>query len=248
MANESFKKGLEDLDAGVAASPEEAPGTPPPAGDLPPHPSVDALRARFGEAILRHEVVAGDEHIVYIEPGRNIEILGWLKDDPAHGYDFLQDLTAIDYGHGLFLQVVYQLWSIAHKRQLRVKTDLPMEALEIESVYYLWRAADWLEREVYDMFGIVFRGHPDLRRILMPYNYAEGHPLRKDFPLRGRFSRAEQTRRSLGMKTEDHYSPHELEVARRLGQVLPHPLGEEGGPGMPNQGLMPGIGGTGGTG
>ncbi len=102
-----------------------------------------------------------------------------------------------------------------------------MDKLEVDSVYYLWRASDWLERETFDMFGIVFRGHPDLRRILMPYNYAEGHPLRKDFPLRGRFSRAEQTRRSLSMQTEDHYSPKELELAARLGQKLPDPFNQE---------------------
>jgi NADH-quinone oxidoreductase subunit C len=245
MSNDSFKKGLHDLAGGPRASEAEAPYTPP-TGELPPHPSVEALRERFGEAVLRHEVVAGDEHIVYIPPEKNLEILGWLKDDPGQNYDFLADLTAVDYGHGVFLQVVYQLWSIAHKRALRVKAELPLDSLEIETVYYLWRAADWLEREVFDLFGIVFQGHPDLRRIMMPYNYAEGHPLRKDFPLRGRFTRAEQTRRALSMKTEDHYSPYELELAQRLHQPLPDVI-VEGGPGVPNQGVMPGIGGAGGV-
>jgi NADH-quinone oxidoreductase subunit C len=226
MANDSFKKGLDDLETGAARSPEEGPGAPPPAGDLPPHPSVDALRARFGDAVLRHELTAGDEHIVYIVPDRSNEILAWLKDEPTQRYDFLQDLTAVDYGNGRFLQVVWQLWSIPNKLNLRVKAEVPLDGLEVDSVYYLWRAADWLEREVYDMFGVVFRGHPDLRRILMPYNYAEGHPLRKDFPLRGRFSRAEQTRRALALKTEDHYSEQELEIAHVLGQALPDPFNQ----------------------
>ncbi|HEX6926226.1 MAG TPA: NADH-quinone oxidoreductase subunit C [Longimicrobiaceae bacterium] len=242
MSKDSFRKGLEGLDAGAGGA--EATDIPRPEGpeNLPPHPSVDALRAKFGDAVLRHEVVAGDEHIVYIPAERNLEILGWLRDDPEQRFDFLKDVTAIDYGGGRPLQLVYELWSIPCKRQLRIKVELPLSQLEIDSVYYLWRAADWLERETYDMFGIVFRGHPDLRRILMPYNYAEGYPLRKDFPLRGRFTRAEQTRRALSMETADHYSPYEIDLARRLGQPLPDVMGEDGGPGEPNVG-MPGVGG-----
>jgi NADH-quinone oxidoreductase subunit C len=240
--SDGFKQGLEDLEEGTPWA-EQQETVPPPPGDLPPHPSVDALRSEFGDAVLRHEVVAGDEHIVYLPGDRILEVLTWLKEDAGQAYDFLQDLTAVDYGNGRDLQVVYQMWSIEHKRQLRLKVELPLDELEIDSAYFLWRAADWMEREVYDMFGVVFRNHPDLRRILMPYNYAEGHPLRKDFPLRGRFSRAEQTRRSLSMRTEDHYSPHELEVAKRLKQPLPDVM-VEGGPGVPNPG-MPGVGGGG---
>ena len=238
-----FKKGLDALDSGPTGSPKETPRVAPPPEDLPPHPTVEALRARFGEAVGRHEVVAGDEHIVYIDSAENLEVLRWLRDDPDQRYDFLQDLTAIDYGNNVSLQVVYQLWSIPHQRNIRIKIELPLDRLELDSVYYVWRASDWLEREVYDMFGVVFRGHPDMRRILMPYNYAEGHPLRKDFPLRGRFSRAEQTRRALSLKVEDHYSPAELEVATRLGQTLPD-VTTEGGSGQPNRALAPpGLGG-----
>ncbi|HET6232545.1 MAG TPA: NADH-quinone oxidoreductase subunit C [Longimicrobiaceae bacterium] len=242
MAND-FKKGLEGLDQGPAAQSAPEPDVVPPAGDLPPHPSVDALRERFGDDVLRHEVVAGDEHIVYIRAGNNLAILTWLRDDPAHRYDFLQDVTAVDYGGGRMIQVVYQLWSTVHKRQLRLKAELPLDALEIDSVYHLWRASDWLEREVFDMFGVVFRGHADLRRILMPEAYAEGHPLRKDFPLRGRFTRAEQTRRALSMRTEDHYSPQELEIAHMLNQPLPGPF--DGAEAAGGQGQFGGMGGAG---
>jgi NADH-quinone oxidoreductase subunit C len=241
MSNDGFKKGLDALDQGPAPSDAPDTGAPPQAGDLPPHPSVDALREQFGPGVLRHELVAGDEHIVYIPAGRALEVLGWLRDQ--QGYDFLQDLTAVDYGGGRMIQVVYQLWSMRRKLNLRVKCELPLDGLEIDSAYFLWRAADWMEREVYDMFGVVFRGHPDLRRILMPYNYAEGHPLRKDFPLRGRFSRAEQTRRALSMKTEDHYSPQELEIAQVLGQSLPDVFGEAEN--SSQQGQFGGMGGAG---
>jgi NADH-quinone oxidoreductase subunit C len=241
--SDSFKKGLEGLDAGPTPSQQPGAEAPPAAGELPPHPSVDALRGRFGDAVLRHELVAGDEHIVYVDGGQVQEILRWLKDDPAQRYDFLQDLTAVDYGNGRSIQVVYQLWSIPNKLNLRVKVELPIAALEIDTAYHLWRAADWMEREVYDMFGVVFRGHPDLRRILMPYNYAEGHPLRKDFPLRGRFTRAEQTRRALAQKTEDHYSEKELQLAHVLGQPLPEPF--NGGETGSQQGQFGGMGGGG---
>jgi NADH-quinone oxidoreductase subunit C len=178
------------------------------------HPSVDALRARFGDAVVHHEVTSGDQHVVYVAPARNREILAWLKDDPQQHYDLLADVTGVDFGGGRPLQVVYQLWSIPHRRGLRVKCELPLTELSIDSVEPLWKTANWLEREVYDLFGVEFRGHPDLRRILMPENYAEGHPLRKDFPLRGRFSRAEQTRRALSQDPHDYYIPTELEIGR----------------------------------
>jgi NADH-quinone oxidoreductase subunit C len=125
---------------------------------------------------------------------------------------------------------VYQLFSFFHKQALRVKAELPLDApLEIESVCGLWMAADWLEREVYDMFGITFNNHPDLRRILMPPDYAEGHPLRKDFPLRGRFSRAEQTRRALSQDLDHYYFDAEIELGGE-SQALP-PF--EGPPALP---------------
>jgi NADH-quinone oxidoreductase subunit C len=168
------------------------------------HPAIIPLRERFGDAVIRHEIVAGDEHVVFVDPAAILKILQWLKESPDQRYDFLSDVTAVDYGGGRPIQVVYQLFSMPHCRALRVKAELPLSQLEIDSVVPLWDTANWLEREVYDMFGISFRGHPDPRRILMPEDYGEGHPLRKDFPLRGRFSRAEQTRQALAGAPEDH--------------------------------------------
>ena len=184
----------------------------------PGNPSVTALREHFAEAVFRNRICAGDEDVVYVDPERITDILGWLHDDAEQHYDHLADVTAVDYGGGRPLEVVYQLWSIPHRAALRVKCELPLDGLAIDSVTGIWAGANWLEREVYDLFGIHFNGHPDLRRILMPDNYAEGHPLRKDFPLRGRFSRAEQTRRALTQDPEDYYVPGE--IAERVPQVV----------------------------
>ncbi|MDE0359294.1 MAG: NADH-quinone oxidoreductase subunit C [Gammaproteobacteria bacterium] len=182
--------------------------------------TVEALRAAFPDAVVRDLVQSGDQQVVYIDPGRSAEVLDWLRTDPGERFNLLVDVTAVDYGDGHPLEVVYQLWSIPHRKALRVKCELPLSRLAIASVTALWSAADWLEREVYDLFGVEFRGHPDLRRILMPENYAEGHPLRKDFPLRGRFSRAEQTRRALSQDLEQYYMPEELE-GRGAPQIVP---------------------------
>jgi NADH-quinone oxidoreductase subunit C len=208
--SEQFEKGLGGLESGPEAT-AGAEAVRAPASDVA-HPSVTSLREKFGAAILHHELQAGDEHVVFIAPERNVEILRWLRTDPAEDYDLLIDLTAVDYGGGRPIQVVYQLWSIPRKQALRVKAELPLDALQIESVVPIWSTANWLEREVYDLFGVEFRGHPDLRRIMMPDNYAEGHPLRKDFPLRGRFTRAEQTRRALSFELADYYTRQEMGV------------------------------------
>jgi NADH-quinone oxidoreductase subunit C len=211
MADERLEEAVAGLEAGPASPESEE----PPAGasaDAGSHPSVAALRAQFGDAVLHHAIMSGDEHVVRIRLDRSVEILTWLRDDAAQRYDLLIDLTAVDWGGGRPLELVWQLWSIPHRRALRVKASVPLSELEADTVSGLWKTADWLEREVWDMFGIRFRNHPDMRRILMPEGYAEGFPLRKDFPLRGRFSRAEQTRRALAIPVEENYSKRELAV------------------------------------
>ncbi|MGQ0813968.1 MAG: NADH-quinone oxidoreductase subunit C [Gemmatimonadota bacterium] len=218
MANE-FKKGLEGLDRGPQPSDQAATATA--AATAEPNATVAALRARFGTAIGTHVVMSGDEHVVFIDRARSIEILKWLRDEQQ--FDLCRDITAIDYGGGRPLELFYELWSIPNKQQLRVKVVLQLDDLETDSVVEVWQTADWLERETFDMFGINFRNHPDMRRILMPDNYAEGFPLRKDFPLRGRFSRAEQTRRALSMDVEDHYTPEEMAVGGATASSDAHP-------------------------
>ncbi len=187
-----------------------------------PSPSVAALRSQFGSAVDRHLVSSG-QTIVYVQRDRSHDILAWLKDAPGQEYNYLTDVTAVDYRDPERpLEVVYQLRSLGRKADLRIKVALDKRAaLEVRSVYDLWRGADWLEREVFDMFGITFSGHPDLRRILMWETYAEGYPLRKDFPLRGHFSRAEQTRQALAANPEAHYSLEELSLAEAYGELPP---------------------------
>jgi NADH-quinone oxidoreductase subunit C len=182
--------------------------------------SVPALRSQFGTAIER-QVVSSGQTIVYVSRDRSHEVLAWLRDTPAQEFNYLTDVTAVDYRDPERpLEVVYQLRSLGRRADLRVKVGLDKRGpLEVPSVYDLWRGADWLEREVFDMFGVTFTGHPDLRRILMWETYAEGYPLRKDFPLRGRFSRAEQTRQALAANPEAHYSLEELSIAEASGEL-----------------------------
>ena len=146
---------------------------------------------------------------------RRLQILAWLKATAGQGFNYLTDITAVDYRDPEHpLEVVYQLRSLDRKADLRIKVALDKtEPLAVDSVFDLWKGADWLEREVFDMFGVSFRGHPDLRRILMWDTYAEGFPLRKDFPLRGNFTRAEQTRQVLAANPEANYSLEELTIA-----------------------------------
>jgi NADH-quinone oxidoreductase subunit C len=171
--------------------------------------------------------------IVYVTREAAHDVLAWLKDDPTQRFNYLTDITAVEYrDRERPLEVVYQLWSIGRKAALRVKIELIRERpLDVATVTDLWKGADWMEREVWDMFGVKFAGHPDLPRILMWENYSEGHPLRKDFPLRGRFSRAEQVRRALSGELEKHYSMEELsaeEAAPYLPRDVQAKLGERG--------------------
>jgi len=178
------------------------------------NPTADALRATFGHDIRRVSVVCGAT-IVHVPADHLLAVMQWLRDTADQAYDYLVDITAVEYrDRERPLEVVYFLRALARATDLRVKVELdPRGDLVVDSVVPLWAGANWLEREVYDMFGITFRSHPDLRRILMWETYAEGFPLRKDFPLRGRFSRSEQVRQALNVNPEAHYSLQELSLA-----------------------------------
>jgi NADH-quinone oxidoreductase subunit C len=180
----------------------------------PMNPSADRIKARFADAFVRAEMTWG-ETTVFVKPAAVQDIVRYLHDDASEQYDYLSDVTAVEYRDlELPLQVVWHLRSLPYRRFIRLKAEIEKgEPLRVPSVYPIYKGADWLERECYDMFGIVFDGHPDLRRILMWEQYQEGFPLRKDFPLRGRFSRSEQLRQALAAQPESRYSMTELTIA-----------------------------------
>ena len=178
------------------------------------NPTAEALRQKFGAAVQRVDVVWGETTVI-VDRMRVQDIVRWLHDDPSQQYDYLSDVTAVEFRDlEQPIEVVWHLRSLPFRRFLRLKALLEKGTpLEVQSVYPIYKGADWLERECYDMFGIRFAGHPDLRRILMWEQYKEGFPLRKDFPLRGRFSRAEQLRQALAANPEARYSMEELSIA-----------------------------------
>ncbi len=131
-----------------------------------------------------------DQLALLVDKKDIVNVCATLKDLPAAKFDYLADLCGVDYlGKGeTRYQVVYNLYSIPLNHRLRVKTNVGEDDCTVDSVSEIWKTANWHERELYDMFGINVVGHPDLRRILMPENW-EGHPLRKDYPLKGKGQR-----------------------------------------------------------
>jgi NADH-quinone oxidoreductase subunit C len=154
--------------------------------DVERHPALRVLRAAFPDAIV--DVVRfRDETTIHVtrEQWRNICL--FLKDEPRIQLNFLTDLTAVDMlrlRENPRFDVVAMLYSLPNRVRLRLKTGLN-DGEPVPSLVPIWNGANWLERECYDMFGIIFDGHPNLKRMLLPDDWDEGHPLRKDYPLRG---------------------------------------------------------------
>lgn len=151
---------------------------------------LDTLQTRFGNAIVQVHSDCGDDTAI-VEPKRLAEIARFLKEEPEMAFDMPVDVTAVDYLDyqgpkpcPTRFEVVYHLRSLTHKKRIRLKVRLDEGEPRIESLYSVWRGVGWFERETWDMFGIHFENHPDLRRILL-YPEFQGHPLRKDYPVRG---------------------------------------------------------------
>jgi NADH-quinone oxidoreductase subunit C len=196
-ADEEKNAQVEAAKARVAAAKEAAqksaaaPGAPKPPVkkkeegpkpvDAGNHPLVKKLREKLEGAVVEASEFLGQLSI-RIQPARVVEVCAALKDDDETPFNYLSDLTCVHYPDqkAAPFEVIYNLYSISKNERVRLKAAVNGEG--IESVTSIWPAADWLEREVYDLFGVVFHNHPDLRRILLPPDW-EGHPLRKDYPL-----------------------------------------------------------------
>ncbi len=145
--------------------------------------TLEKLKIAFGDEILETHSFRGDDTAV-ISPDLIVPVATFLKTDPELDYNFLMDLTVVDclkLDKRPRFEVVYHFFSLSRRRRIRIKLPVEETQVEVDSLSGLWAGANWYEREVWDMFGIKFRGHPNLKRILM-YEEFQGHPLRKDYP------------------------------------------------------------------
>jgi len=168
---------------------EEKTQTPPTPPDPPPPPDavvppfLAALQEALPGAVEQVSYFVGDWTLI-VDRERLLDVARWLRDEASARFDFCSDVTATDWpSRSQRFDVIYCLYSILHRHRVRVKVRAGEED-PVASVTGIWPAANWLEREVFDMFGVRFSGHPDLRRVLMPEEW-QGHPQRKDYPLEG---------------------------------------------------------------
>ena len=146
---------------------------------------LESVRSALPDALLDAKLFRNETTLI-VDRGSIVQVMAYLRDTPGLLYNFLSDISAVDYypeyNRPERFGVSYHLYSMLYNRRLRVKVFVPEEAPEVETVTGIWPGANWLEREIFDMMGINFKGHPDMRRILMPEDW-DGHPHRRDYPL-----------------------------------------------------------------
>jgi|SRR5713226_1580605 len=166
-----------------AAAPPSGPPDPPPPANVTPPAFIDGLRTAVPDGVSALSYWVGDWTII-VPVSRLIDVARHLRDAPDAVFDYCSDVTASDWPpRAERFDVIYCLYSTRHRHRIRMKARAA-EHQPVPSVTDLWPSANWLEREVFDMFGINFTGHPDRRRILMPEDW-QGYPQRKDYPLEG---------------------------------------------------------------
>ncbi|MEW6088446.1 MAG: NADH-quinone oxidoreductase subunit C [bacterium] len=145
---------------------------------------IEKIKERFPGAVKNVYSFRG-EWTAVVDKKSIVDICKFLKETPELDFSFLVDLTALDFpDRDIPFEVVYILYSISQSKRIFVKVNVGVDDLVVPSLTCLWESANWAEREVYDMFGIKFSGHPNLKRLLMPEDF-EGYPLRKEFPING---------------------------------------------------------------
>jgi NADH-quinone oxidoreductase subunit C len=147
--------------------------------------TLNKLTERFPSSIVETHSYRGDDTAV-VKKEDILDICTFLRDDEALLYNFMMDLTAVDYlGKEPRFEVVYHLYSLKYNRRVRIKARVSESDCCIDSIVPIWIGANWFEREAFDLYGITFKGHPEMRRILL-YEEFQGHPLRKDYPIKKR--------------------------------------------------------------
>jgi NADH-quinone oxidoreductase subunit C len=179
---------------------------------------ADHLKAKYPDKVSDLSTTKVDPFVV-VKAESLVDLCRYLKTTPALSFDYLQDLTAVDWQAKNVIEVVYHLFSMTHRHQLILKVELDRAAPSIPTVESVWRAATWLEREVYDLFGVTFVGLSDPRRILMPDDWV-GHPLRKDYQEAGGYHGIDNVRPDplvqLTQKTD--------EVRKAIAAAAPAPV------------------------
>ena len=150
------------------------------------HPLLQRIQHTFSVGVTGLAEWRGDVAVTVSRDSLR-EVAQFLRNDPGMDFDYIVHVSSVDWPDDEErFEVVWEFYSIRKRHRIRLKTRVPESDCVVDSLTDLWKGADFMEREVFDMMGIRFRNHPDLRRILMPDDYTEGYPLRKDFPLRGK--------------------------------------------------------------
>ena len=147
---------------------------------------IDRVKSKFTSIVIDSHNFRGDQTVT-VKKGSELKLFTFLRDDPELDFNFLIDLTAVDYmdRKDERFEMVYHLFSLKHNGRLRIKIPVSEDNCTIDSICSIWKTANWYEREVWDLYGIKFNNHPDMRRILL-YEEFKGHPLRKDYPIKKR--------------------------------------------------------------
>jgi NADH-quinone oxidoreductase subunit C len=188
----------------------------------------EKLKARFGDAVGPLSEPRIDPFCP-VKAERLVDACRWLKGEPGLELDFCEDLTAVDWPRKNVIEVVYHLFSYRHRHGMVLKVEADRQSPEVPSVEGVWKAANFMEREVYDLFGVTFTGHPDLRRILLPDDWV-GHPLRKDYQEAGGYHGVPNLRENplVELRRLD-----EIRLAERARKNPPAPAASAAAPGIP---------------